>query len=120
LTGFSKSSKAHIFEQQLSRLIVKEARQEMKKSIIVLLVVLAIIGVAAIGIAASKKGQDGQGQNNNDQGCDRNHPCSDDNNECTRDFCNSNGECVHQPTPGVLCNSDAGSCDTKGNCVPLG
>jgi hypothetical protein len=94
----------------------------MKKSIIVLLVVLAIIGVAAIGIAASKKGQggNGQGQDNNDQGCDRNHPCSDDGNECTRDFCNSNGECVHQPTPGVLCNNDAGSCDTKGNCVPLG
>jgi len=47
----------------------REGEIRMKKSIIVLLVVLFVIGVAAIGIAASKKGHgdDDQGQDNNDR-----------------------------------------------------
>lgn len=91
----------------------------MKKSIIVLLVVMVVIGVAAIGIAASKKGGhggDGQGQDNDDQGCKPGcTECCNDGNDCTADSCNRDGECVYQPTPEASC--DGGTCDANGNCV---
>jgi hypothetical protein len=100
----------------------------MKKSIILLLVVLVVIGVAAIGIAASKKGQGGddQGQDNNDQGCDRKHPC-DDGNPCTTDTCNRDGECVSVPsadytpcTGGTCCSGECtfleGDSENCGQC----
>jgi hypothetical protein len=96
----------------------------MKKSIIVLLVVLAIIGIAAIGIAVSKNCGNGQGQNDNSQGQNQNNQGQNDNN-LGRGHPDQGGRgCAGQPD-GYACHGNGVKCDSatvcyNGQCICTG
>jgi hypothetical protein len=105
------------------------------RSKIALILVIALIGVAAIGFADSKRGNNNdQGQinnqgNANQGGNDQGRGSCDDGNPCTIDRCDlEQGECVYEPVTcvdpkvcsGGLCICPAGRATCYTGCCPEG